>query len=113
MASFGPIDTDPESSQYGFVTTTPKPGWAFIDLRGAFASVGDAPSAYVTDVTGALLGERALGALQGLDDAAYVTIGTGVGAGVMVHGELVTGRGTPELGHILVRRDSADSFPGR
>lgn len=113
VASFGPVDTNPASPHYGSVTTTPKPGWAFTDLRRALAGLDPVPVSFVTDVTGSLLGERARGALQGLDDAAYVTVGTGVGAGVMVHGELVTGQGTPELGHILVRRDADDPFAGR
>lgn len=112
VASFGPIDTNPDSPTYGWITTTPKPGWADTDLHQAFAAVDGAPVAFVSDVSGSLLGERWQGAAQGLDDLAYATVGTGIGVGVMLQGNLVTGHGTPELGHCLVRRHPADDFAG-
>lgn len=112
VASFGPLETDPASAQYGWITTTPKPGWRNTDLNRAFARLDDVPVAFVTDVTGSLLGERWNGAAVGLDNLAYATIGTGIGVGVMVHGRLVTGHGTPELGHFLVRRHPADDYLG-
>lgn len=113
VASFGPVDTDPESERYGWVLTSPKPGWQDIDLHEAFDGVPECPTAFVTDVSGSLLGERALGAATGLDDVCYATVGTGVGVGIMVGGRLVTGHGTPELGHMPVRRHPDDDFPGR
>ncbi|MGJ3507862.1 ROK family protein [Enemella sp. A6] len=112
VASFGPLETDPASPKYGWITTTPKPGWRDTDLNRAFAALDDVPVAFVTDVTGSLLGERWQGAAVGLDNLAYATIGTGIGVGVMVQGQLVTGHSTPELGHFLVRRHPADDYIG-
>lgn len=112
VASFGPIETSPRSDRYGWITTTPKQGWLNTDLHRALDGLTDVPVDFVTDVTGSLLGERAIGAAVGLDNLAYATVGTGVGVGVMVNGGLVTGHGTPELGHILVRRHPEDGFEG-
>lgn len=112
VASFGPLDTDPASQTFGWITTTPKPGWQNTDLRSALVDLCPAPIPFVTDVTGSLLGERARGALVGCDDAAYATVGTGIGVGLMVRGQLVTGRSTPEMGHIIVRRHPDDDHPG-
>lgn len=112
VASFGPLETTPDSSRYGWITTTPKAGWLNTDLHRVLDGLGDVPVDFVTDVTGSLLGERARGAAAGLDNVAYATVGTGVGVGVMVGGVAVTGHGTPELGHILVRRHPQDTFAG-
>lgn len=112
VASFGPLETTPGTPHYGWITTTPKAGWLNTDLHLALAGLDDVPVDFVTDVTGSLLGERALGAASLLDNVAYATVGTGVGVGVMVEGRIVTGHGTPELGHILVRRHPQDDFAG-
>lgn len=112
VASFGPLDTDPQSPRYGWITTTPKPGWANTDVAGALAGLVDEQIPFVTDVTGSLLGEQAIGALRGCADAAYITVGTGVGVGLMVRGKLVTGRASPEMGHIAVRRHRGDDYRG-
>jgi fructokinase len=113
MACFGPVDLDPASSSYGFITSTPKPGWRNTDvltpLREAFAGV---PLAFDTDVNGAALGEKVWGAAQGLDDFIYITIGTGIGAGAMARGQLLHGLVHPEIGHIRLPRLPGDMFPG-
>lgn len=122
VASFGPLETDRSAKNFGSISTTPKPGWANVDLHSITAGIASAqtggsengvPIDFVTDVSGSLLGEKAFGAAQGLTNVAYVTVGTGVGVGLMVEGNLVTGHGTPELGHILVRRHPRDTFAGR
>lgn len=118
IASFGPVDLDPASPTYGFVTTTPKPGWANTDLAGAIARAMDLPVGFDTDVNGAALGEHRWGAAQGLDTFLYLTIGTGIGGGGMVGGKLMHGLVHPEMGHIRLPHDSAgqgpdvDPFPG-
>ncbi len=113
VASFGPIDTNPASPTYGYITATPKPGWSHTDLRALVPLLGfDSPIAFISDVSGSLLGERTSGAAVGMNDIAYATVGTGIGVGVLVGGSLVTGHGTPELGHILVRRHPKDTFEG-
>lgn len=111
VACFGPLDLDPASPTFGRVTTTPKPGWARTDVAGALAALG-VPVAIDTDVNGAALGEHRWGAGRGVDPFVYVTVGTGIGGGAIVHGRPVHGLVHPEMGHLLVPRDPADRFPG-
>ena len=112
VASFGPIEIDPASSNYGMFTTTPKPGWAgarFHDVLGQFG----APIVVDTDVNGAALGEWQAGAGQGCTTLAYTTIGTGVGSGVLRNGQSLMGFSHFESGHIPVPHDLAsDPYPG-
>lgn len=112
VASFGPIELDPRSAQYGFITTTPKPHWSGTDVGRRLARATGAPMAFDTDVNGAALAEQRWGAGAGLDDLAYVTVGTGVGVGLIVNGQRVHRRGHPELGHIRIARLAGDSWPG-
>ncbi len=113
VASFGPVDLDPRSPRYGFITTTPKPGWAQTDIVGAIRRALDLPVGFDTDVNGAALGEHRWGAAQGLNTFIYLTIGTGIGGGGMVGGQLMHGLIHPEMGHILLPHDwEADPFPG-
>lgn len=114
IASFGPLDPHPSSPTYGYITTTPKPGWAHVNLAGAIQQALDLPIGFDTDVNGAALAEGRWGAAQGLDTFIYLTIGTGVGGGVMVNGRLLHGLIHPEMGHIPLPHDwAADPFPGR
>ena len=113
VASFGPIDIDPTSADYGRFTTTPKPGWAGARFHDALGEFG-APIVVDTDVNGAALGEWAMGAGQGCRTLAYTTVGTGIGTGVVQDGRSLAGFSHFEAGHIAVARDSAlDPFPGR
>jgi fructokinase len=113
VASFGPVDLHPASATYGYITTTPKPGWANTDLVGPLQREFNVPIGFDTDVNGAALGEGRWGAGQGLDTFVYLTIGTGIGGGAVAGGHLVHGLVHPEMGHILLRRDPArDPFTG-
>jgi fructokinase len=113
IASFGPVDPDPNSPLFGYATSTPKPGWANTDIVGPVQKALDLPVGFDTDVNGAALGEWRWGAAQGLNTFVYLTIGTGIGGGAMVNGEPVHGMLHPEMGHILVPHDwQADPFPG-
>lgn len=112
LASFGPLGLDPGRADYGRVTTTPKPGWANYDLRGVFATVFDLPIGFDTDVNGAALAEERWGASRGASVHAYVTVGTGIGGGIVVGGRPVHGLMHPEMGHLLVRRQPGDGFAG-
>jgi fructokinase len=113
IASFGPVDLNPASPFYGFVTSTPKPGWANTDITGIIRKEFDVPIGFDTDVNGAALGEWRWGAAYGLDTFIYLTIGTGIGGGAMVNGKLVHGMLHPEMGHILVPHDhQRDPFLG-
>jgi fructokinase len=112
LATFGPIELDPARPLYGHITSTPKPGWQFVDLFGRLRSALGIPIAFDTDVNAALLGESAWGAAQGLTDALYLTVGTGIGGAALVNGRLVHGLLHPEMGHILIRRHPDDAISG-
>lgn len=105
VGAFGPCDPDPASPTYGYVTTTPKPGWADTDVIGTLrAGLPEAALAFDTDVNVAALGELEHGAAHGLDSVVYLTIGTGIGGGLIADGHLVHGLVHPEMGHIRIPR---------
>lgn len=103
IGALGPTCVDPADERYGSILQTPKLAWRGYGLRAAFADALGIPVAYDTDVNVACLGEAVFGCCKGLKDAVYVTIGTGVGAGVMCAGRLLHGILHPEAGHMLVR----------
>lgn len=113
IGSFGPVDLNPASPTYGFITSTPKPGWQQADICGTLRHALGVPVAFDTDVNAAALGEQRWGAAQGADPVIYLTVGTGIGGGVLVGGRPVHGLVHPEIGHIPVPRDpQTDPFPG-
>lgn len=113
IASFGPLDLNPDSPTYGYLTTTPKPGWKNTDIIGPFQEAFNLPIGLDTDVNGAALGESLWGAAQGLSDFIYLTIGTGIGGGGMVANSLIHGLVHPEMGHLHIPHDwQQDPFPG-
>jgi fructokinase len=113
IGAFGPLDLKPGSATFGFITSTPKPGWKNTDLAGVLRRQLGLPVCLDTDVNVAALGESQWGAGRHLESLAYVTVGTGIGVGVVHHGRPVHGLMHPELGHIFVRRHPADtSFGG-
>jgi fructokinase len=112
IASFGPVDLDPKSAAYGSITSTPKPGWRGTQVRSRLQRAAGVPTAFDTDVNGAALAEMRWGAGQGFDDFAYVTVGTGVGVGLVVNGSPTRGFAHCELGHIRIARLPGDDWPG-
>jgi fructokinase len=113
IGSFGPLDLDPDSRTFGYITTTPKPGWQYVDITGELKRALGVPVYIDTDVNAAALGEHTWGAARGLDNFIYLTIGTGIGGGGMVNGKLLHGLVHPEMGHIRIPHDLlADPFPG-
>ncbi len=113
IASFGPVDPDPASPRWGFITETTKPGWSGTDFAGRIGRAFDVPVGFDTDVNGAALAESRWGAAQGDDVAVYLTVGTGIGGGAIINGVPVHGAQHPEMGHILPRRHPDDlDFPG-
>ena len=109
LASFGPIDLDERSANYGHIVNTPKPGWDGADIVGLAAG---RPFGFDTDVDGAALAEARWGAAKGLESFAYVTVGTGIGVGVVVQGKTVRGLGHAEVGHLRIPRLPGDDFAG-
>lgn len=113
IASFGPLNLDSNSSEYGNITHTPKPGWEHTDILGMVKSALDLPVVIDTDVNGAALAEYLWGAGKGIGNLVYITIGTGIGGGGMINGGLIHGLVHPEMGHIRVPHDrEKDPFEG-
>jgi len=112
ISSFGPIDIDPHSPGWGHVLATPKPGWEGTNVAPRLRDAISVPVAFDTDVNGAALAEIRWGAGRGMDDFAYITVGTGVGVGLIVNGRPTRGFGHCELGHIRVARMAGDDWPG-
>jgi len=112
LASFGPIDLRPQSKTFGYITSTVKPGWEGTDVFGRLGGHRNLPVQINTDVNGAALAEGRWGAGRGLDDFAYITVGTGIGVGLIVSGRPVSGCNHTELGHIRIARLAGDTWPG-
>jgi fructokinase len=113
VASFGPIDLHSDSPTFGFITSTPKPGWANVDIVGAVRQAFHVPVGFDTDVNAAALAEWRWGAAQGLGTFIYLTVGTGIGGGGLMNGRLMHGLVHPEMGHVRIPHDViADPFAG-
>ena len=108
IASFGPIDVDVQSPNYGMILDGPKLGWAATNLKTYFEMALSIPVSIDTDVNGALLAEMKWGAAKATTSAAYITIGTGIGAGLFANGALIGKPAHPEFGHIRLKRHNAD-----
>lgn len=112
IASFGPVRVDPSAHDYGNILQTTKPGWSDAAVFSHLAAAVEGPSAIHTDVVGAALAEGRFGAARDCRDFVYITIGTGIGFGIIANGEPVLGTLHPEGGHLAVRRIAGDTFPG-
>jgi fructokinase len=113
IGSFGPVDLRPGSPTFGYVTSTPKPGWQNFDFAGAVSEALAVPVGFDTDVDAAALGEARWGAGQEISDFLYLTVGTGIGGGAIVNGQIVHGLIHPEVGHIRIPHDwKRDPFAG-
>ena len=113
IASFGPVNLDPDSPGYGSLVDTPKPGWSGAPILGWLSESVGVPAGIQTDVEAAAVAEQTLGPEPWPRRLAYVTVGTGIGAAVAVDGTPWRGRHHSELGHIGVRRVAGDDYPGR
>ena len=110
VGSFGPIDLNPASATYGYITTTPKSGWENTDIVGTLKDRLGIPVAFDTDVNAAALGEYRWGAAQDCDPSIYITVGTGIGGGIYINGRPLHGLIHPEMGHIQLLRITGDDF---
>ena len=111
VGAFGPVDLRPGAG-HGRLLSTPKPGWSGVDLLGPLRDALGVPMALDTDVTAAAIAEGRWGAARGLDAFAYMTVGTGIGVGVIAGGRPLRGLVHPEAGHVHVPRVAGDAFPG-
>lgn len=108
IAAFGPVDLDTRSATWGRILATPKPGWSDASMVAPLTRFG-CPIAIDTDVNAAALAETRLGAGAGLGSLAYVTVGTGIGGGIVLADRTIKGLLHPEMGHIHVERDPRDA----
>ena len=111
VGCFGPLDLNPASPTYGSITRTPKLAWRDYPILRAFEQALSIPVALDTDVNGAALAEAKLGAARGLSSCLYLTVGTGIGGGLIVGGEPVHGLMHPEIGHLLLTPEPDDPAP--
>ncbi|MEA3389044.1 ROK family protein [Sphingobium sp. CCH11-B1] len=112
VASFGPVGLAPDREDFGYILTTPKPGWSNFNVLRRLRDRFDLPIGFDTDVGGAALAEGLWGAAAGCRTHAYLTIGTGVGLGLVVNGQVHHGALHPEAGHVRLRRSPGDTFQG-
>lgn len=115
IASFGPIEVRKTAPNYGYITDTPKKGWANTDFVGRLTKTIKVPVFFTTDVNGSAYGEYVMAQLanEDVDSLVYYTIGTGVGGGAIINGKLVGSLGHPEMGHVKVKRHPDDmNFAG-
>jgi len=112
IGSFGPLDLDPASPAFGRMASTPKPGWAGAPVLERLSQAAGVATSIDTDVNGAALAEMRWGSGRGMDDFAYITVGTGVGVGLVVNGQPTRGFAHCELGHIRPQRLHGDDWPG-
>ena len=113
IGCFGPIDVHKNSPTYGYITTTPKLAWRNCNIVGYLEDRLHVPTGFDTDVNGSMLGEATWGCARGLDTAIYITIGTGVGVGVLANGKLLHGMLHPEAGHLLLTPHPEDTYKGK
>ncbi len=112
IGMFGPLDLNEKSPTYGYLTRTPKKGWADTDVLTPFRSRIKGPVVLELDVNVAVVGECRFGAGNGVDNLLYITVGTGIGGGYLCEGTLLHGVVHPEMGHVRVRRAAGDAFEG-
>ena len=112
ISAFGPIDVRKDSKTYGYVLDTPKRGWSGFDFLGTMKAWRDIPYFWTTDVNGAGWAEYKTGAAKDAENVVYLTVGTGIGAGIIVNGQLLTGYSHPEAGHLMMMKHPKDDYAG-
>jgi fructokinase len=112
IASFGPLDLRRSSKTYGYITSTAKPGWQYADVLGTLTDGLAVPVGFDTDVNGAAVAEGLWGGARGLNHYAYITVGTGIGVGLVVDDKPMMGFSHAELGHTRIGRQAGDDWSG-
>lgn len=113
LGSFGPIGLNKNNKDYGFITSTPKPGWKNTNIVGPIQTALQVPIIFDTDVNAAAIGEGKWGAGKNISNFIYLTIGTGIGGGIIINNQPVHGLIHPEIGHILISKNPSDHFIGK
>lgn len=122
IATFGPVELHPERKYFGYITTTPKPGWQYADVLGPLKAIRNVPFMFDTDVNAPAVAEHAYLTAEAVKNGqapatscCYITVGTGIGVGLVINGTAVHGLMHPEGGHLAVPRhpsDAASNFAG-
>ena len=112
VGTFGPVDLDKRSATYGTILNTPKIKWRNYPLLDKLKADYSVPVYLDTDVNVACLGEYTYGAGKNVDSCLYITVGTGIGAGLVQNGKVFQGKNHPEMGHILLQKHEDDPFSG-
>ena len=113
LGSFGPVDVDPTSPTFGFITTTPKPNWSYTNIFGILHKELGIPMVMDMDVAASAMGEFTWGAIHGLDPSLYLTVGTGIGGSYILNGMPLRGLVSLEMGHVRIPHDEGlDPFRG-
>ena len=113
IGCFGPLELNPKAEKYGYITTTTKLALRNFDFLGSMKNALQCPVGFDTDVNGSVLGEVTFGQAKGKSCALYLTIGTGIGAGIYIEGKLLHGMLHPEAGHVLITRKETDIYEGK
>ena len=111
LAAFGPIDLDRASPTYGYILSSPKLAWQRCPIVDMLHTALGVPVTVDTDVNTAALAELLYGAGRGCDPLVYLTVGTGIGGGAVIHGRALRGLLHPEMGHMLLARVPGDTRP--
>lgn len=109
LASFGPLRLASPLRDYGGILLTPKPDWSNVPLAGRLSNALHLSVVFDTDVNAAALAEYLWGSARGSNVAVYVTIGTGIGGGIIVNGRILNGIHHPEVGHMLLPAHENDT----
>lgn len=112
ITCFGPLDLNKSSKTFGSILSTPKPGWANCPIYNFFHQRYGLPIQITTDVNGSALAEGTFGGARDLSNYIYITVGTGIGIGVILNGKVVQGHSHFEAGHMLIPRAENDGFTG-
>ncbi|KRL63303.1 ROK family protein [Lactobacillus psittaci] len=112
IATFGPVDINPDSKTYGYILDTPKPGWSGANFKGFFEEKLNIPVFITTDVNGSCYGEYVARGRDNTKTYLYITVGTGIGGGIIQEGKFIGRNYHPEMGHMMVTKAKGDDFDG-
>ena len=111
VGSFGPLDLNHRSATYGYITASPKKAWSNFPILARLREELHVPVAIDTDVNAAAIAEHVMGAGKGYRSLVYITVGTGVGGGIIMNGDIVHGLIHPEVGHMILTPNEMDTMP--
>jgi len=112
VGSFGPLDINEQSLEYGSIRNSPKEGWTNVALNALLTTHFDIPIKFDLDVNCAALGELHFGAGKNVDSFVYITLGTGIGGSLIINRRLEHGIMNLEMGHMRIPYEFLDGFEG-